>query len=259
VVLATEAVELSAPFDGQLARLRVQPGDRMPAGAVLGSMALEPLRSEEQMEQALLEQAEAALHQAELEAGEASERLQRYQQSPPGALSGDELSTARYQEKIALAQVASARAGVRERRAALTRTRQRLVEAELRAPFDCVVAMRYLDPGVRLQAGMPVLRLIQAGTFRVRFALPEARSGLLPAGQPVSLFLPALGKTLPGRLESISPEVDASSRMVFATATLLAPNEAVRAGMVARVSLGPALSPPAPPSAGGPPGKSSGE
>jgi len=249
VVLATEAVELSAPFDGQLARLGVQPGDRARAGAVLGSMALEPLRSEEQMEQALLEQAEAELQRAELEVGEASERLQRYQQSPPGALSGDELSTARYQEKRAHAQVAAARARVRERRAALLGTRQRLVEAELRAPFDCVVAMRYLDPGVRLQAGMPVLRLIQAGTFRVRFALPEARSALLPAGQPVTLFLPALGKALPGRLESLSPEVDASSRMVFATATLLTPNEAVRAGMVARVSL----------DAGGPPGKSSGE
>src|SRR5688500_6459030 len=57
VVLAREAVELSAPFDGRLARISVQPGDRVKAGAIMGSMALEPLRNEEQMAQALLEQA----------------------------------------------------------------------------------------------------------------------------------------------------------------------------------------------------------
>jgi RND family efflux transporter MFP subunit len=259
VVLASEAVELSAPFEGQLARLDVQPGARVNAGSVLGSMVVEPLRSEERMEQALLEQAEAAQNRAELEANEARERLQRYQRSPPGALSGDELSTARYQEKFTLTQVAAARARTRERRAALARLRQRLGEAELRAPFDCVVAVRYLDAGARVQAGTPVLRLIRSGQFRVRFALPEGRSGTATAGLPVNILLPALGQELPGKLESISPEVDTASRMVFALATLHMPGDTVRAGMVARVSLGVGVNPPAPPSADGPPGKNSGD
>lgn len=259
VVLASEAVELSAPFEGQLARLDIQPGERVKAGSVLGSMVVEPLRSEERMEQALLEQAEAAQNRAELEATEARERLQRYQQSPLGALSGDELSTARYQEKFTLTQVAAARARTRERRAALARLRQRLGEAELRAPFDCVVAVRYLDAGARVQAGTPVLRLIRSGQFRVRFALPEGRSGTATAGLPVNILLPALGQELPGKLESIAPEVDTASRMVFALATLHTPGDTVRAGMVARVSLGAGVNPPAPPSADGPPGKNSGD
>ena len=259
VVLANEAVELSAPFEGQLARIGVQPGDRLKAGTVLGNMALEPLRSEELMAQALLEQAEAERNRAELGANEAAERLQRYLKPPSGALSADELSQAKYAEKTALAQVASARARIQERRAALLQIRQRLGEAEFRAPFDCVVAMRYLDPGTRVQAGRPILRLIQAGGFRVRFAIPEGLSGKATAGLPVNIYLPALGKQLPGRLESISPEVDAPSRMVFAMATLLAPHDAVRAGMAARVSLGAGLSPQGPPSAGGQPAKNSGD
>jgi RND family efflux transporter MFP subunit len=258
VVLANEAVELSTPFEGLLARVGVQPGDRLKAGTVLASMALEPLRSEEQMAQAQLEQAEAAQNRAELEASEATERLQRYLKPPSGALSTDELSEAKYREKTALTALASARASIRERRAALAQIRQRLAEAELRAPFDCVVAMRYLDAGARVQAGRPVLRIIQAGGLRVRFAIPEGHSGRATVGLPVSIFLPALGKELPGRIESVSPEVDAPSRMVFVLATLPAPNEAVRAGMAARVSLGAGLTPPAPSSADGPPGKSSG-
>jgi RND family efflux transporter MFP subunit len=260
VVLANETVELTAPFEGRLARIGVQPGDRLKAGAVLGNMALEQLRSEELMALALLDQAEAERNRAEVEAHTATERLQRYLKPASGALSADELSDARYREKTALAQVAAARAGIRERQAALAQIRQRLAEAEFRAPFDCVVAVRYLDPGARVQAGSPLLRLIQAGGFRVRFAIPEARSGQATPGLPVSIFLPALGKELPGKIESISPEVDTSSRMVFALATLLSPDEAVRAGMVARVSLGGAgLSPPVPPSSGGQPTKNSGE
>jgi RND family efflux transporter MFP subunit len=264
MVLASEAVELSAPFDGRLARIGVQPGDRVNAGTVLGNMELEPLRSEELMEQAQLEQAEAELNRAELEASEATERLQRYQRSPPGTLSTDELSTARYQEKFTRTQVAAARARTRERRAALARLRQRLVEAEIRAPFDAVVAVRYLDPGTRVQTGTPLLRLIRAGEFRVRFALPEGRSGTVTAGLPVNIFLPALGRELPGKLESIAPEVDTASRMVFALATLHAPSDTIRAGMVARVSLeaalgGAGLSPPVPPSAGGQPAKNRGD
>jgi membrane fusion protein (multidrug efflux system)/multidrug efflux system membrane fusion protein len=259
VVLAREAVELSAPFEGRLARIHVQPGDRVKARTALASMALEPLRGEELMAQAQLEQAEAELNRAELEASEATERLQRYQKSPPGALSADELSEARYQEKIALTQVASLRARIRERRAGLGQIRQRLSEAEILAPFDCTVAVRYLDPGARVQAGMPVLRLLQASEFRVRFALPEGRSGSAAPGLPVSIFLPALGKAFPGQISSIAPEVDAASRMVFALATLHAPTDAVRAGMAARVSLGPELSSVSPSSVGGQPAKRSGE
>lgn len=259
VVLASESVEISAPFEGRLARMSVQPGDRAKAGTLLASMAVEPLRSEELMAQAQLEQAEADERKAELEASAASERLQRYLKSPPGTLSEEELSMARYQEKIALTQVTALRARIRERRAALAQLRQRLSEAEVLAPFDCIVAVRYLDPGARVQPGMPLLRIIRTSDFRVRFALPEGRSGKAAPGLPIDIFLPALDKAFPGRIESIAPEVDAASRMVFALATLHASSDAIRAGMAARVSLMPELSPPSPASAGEQPAKRSGD
>jgi RND family efflux transporter MFP subunit len=258
VVLGNEMVELIAPFEGQLARLDVQPGERIEAGTLMGNMALGQLRSVEQMALAQLEQAEAEQKRVEVEAHTATERLQRYLKSPEGVLSADEISAARNAQKTALSLVAAARALIRERRASLEQIRQRLEEAVFRAPFDCVVAIRYLDPGTRVQAGAPILRLIQAGGFRVRFALPEEYSARATVGLPVRIFLPALDKEFPGRLESISPEVDTPSRMIFAQAILHSSDEAVRAGMVARVSLGARLSPPAPPSDGGQPGKNSG-
>ncbi|ATB39907.1 hypothetical protein CYFUS_005355 [Cystobacter fuscus] len=259
VVLGNEMVEIIAPFEGQLARLGVQSGDRVKAGTLMGNMALEQLRSAEQMAQAQLEQAEADRKRVEVEAHTATERLQRYLKPPDGVLSTDELSDARNEQKTALSQVAVARALIRERQASLAQIRQRLEEAVFRAPFDCVVAIRYLDPGSRVQAGAPILRLIQAGDFRVRFALPEKHSGRATVGLPIRIFLPALGKELPGKLESISPEVDTPSRMIFAQALLQSSDDAVRAGMVARVSLSARLSPPAPPSDGGQPGQNSGE
>lgn len=50
MVIASEAVEIRAPFEGQLARIGVQPGERVQQGAVLASMVMETLRSEERME-----------------------------------------------------------------------------------------------------------------------------------------------------------------------------------------------------------------
>jgi multidrug efflux pump subunit AcrA (membrane-fusion protein) len=222
-------------------------------------MALEQLRSAERMAQAQLDLAEVDRKRLEAEAHLATERLQRYLKPPEGVLSADEISSAQSAQKTALSLVDAARAVIRERQASLAQIRQQLEEAVFRAPFDCVVAIRYQDPGTRVQAGAPILRLLQAGGFRVRFAIPEEHSARATVGLPVRIFLPALGKELPGRLESISPEVDTSSRMIFALAMLHSSDEAVRAGMVARVSLAAGLSPPAPPSDGGQPGKNSGE
>ncbi|WNG17005.1 efflux RND transporter periplasmic adaptor subunit [Cystobacter fuscus] len=259
VVLGNEKVEIISPFEGQLARLDVQPGDRLQAGTLMGNMALEQLRSAERMAQAQLDQAEADRKRIEAEAHTATERLQRYRKPPAGVLSTDEISSAQNARETALSLLDAARALIRERQASLAQIRQQLEEAVFRAPFDCVVAIRYQDPGTRVQAGAPILRLLQAGGFRVRFAIPEQHSARVTVGLPVRIFLPALGKEFPGKLESISPEVDTSSRMIFALATLHSSDEAVRAGMVARVSLSAGLSPPAPPSDGGQPGKNSGE
>lgn len=250
VVLAREAVELSAPFDGRLARVEVQAGARVHAGAELASLDLAALRSEEAMGQALLAGAQAEEERASLEASEASERLERYLKPAAGTFSAEEISTARYQEKAAAARLVAARARTQERRVALARVRQQLSEGVLRAPFEGIVATRYLDPGARVQAGTPIVRLIRAGELRVRFAVPEKRSREIAPGLPVRIALPDVGWVATGKIESISPEIDAASRMVFSTATLGAPGGAdggpsVSAGMVARVALDEAVTPPA--------------
>lgn len=263
VVLPTEAIEIVAPFEGRVASLDVKPGDRVKAGMLMGFMWLDLLRSEEQMDEALLERAQAELQQAGLEANEATERLDRYLKPAPGVLSVDELSKTRYEKTIALSRLAAARASARERKAALDQVRRRIAEAGLRAPFDGVVAVRYLDPGAKVPDGAPLLRLLRGDGFRVRFAVPEDHSAAVAAGLPVAVLVSALGKEIPGTIESVAPEVDTASRMIFATATLMPSSESagLRAGMVARVSLpqSAAVSPPPPPGAGGPPAKRSGE
>ncbi|XXF78909.1 efflux RND transporter periplasmic adaptor subunit [Myxococcaceae bacterium GXIMD 01537] len=237
-VVVSESVEVRAPFDGRLEHLAVRPGDAVEAGAELGRLDARPLRQEVAMAEARLAGAEGEVARLELEVSEAGERLARYQRSPVETFSDEELASARYQEKSATVRLAGARAVVSERRASLEQARQRLAETTLRAPFAGQVVERFLDAGGNVRAGAPLVRLLRAGPVQVRFAIPEERLGELRAGAPVWLALVGPARPIAGHVERVAPEVDASSRMVFALAVFDVPAEAEGAvvGTVARVS-----------------------
>lgn len=245
VVLPQESVELAAPFEGSLASVAVKVGDRVQAGTELAQLDLGQLRIQESMARATLAGAEAQEQEATLAVDAAKEKLQRYMKPLTGTFAEQEISAARYEESAATARLQAARAHTQERQAALAQIRLQLEQGTLRAPFDGLVSVRYLDPGAKVQSGTPLFRLIRAGQLRVRFAVPDTHGITFSAGTPVRILLPEQGRHLAGKVESISPEVDTASRMLFALALLDAEGDARTAvsGMVARVSLDTALSP----------------
>lgn len=239
VILPPEAVEVAAPFDGLLEAVTVQMGETVAQGAELARLDVRALRAQEDMARALHAGALAQENATAVVLEAARERLARYQQLSPGNISEEELSQARFDERAAAARHQAARALTQERQAALAQVRDRLEEARLRAPFAGTVALRYLDAGGLVRTGTPLLRLLRAGPPRVRFAVPEARRHAVTAGAAVRLLLPDSGLSLSGTVEAVSPEVDVSSRMVFALAAVdpSAPASTSLAGLVARVSL----------------------
>ncbi|MFB1483880.1 efflux RND transporter periplasmic adaptor subunit [Corallococcus sp. RDP092CA] len=236
-VVISESADVSAPFDGVLERLTVRLDDAVEAGTELGRLDPTPLQQEVAMAEARLAAAQAEADRAALEARAASELLERYLRSPTETFSETELSQTRYQVKAAQVRHAAALAGVRERQAALAQARKRLADTTLRAPFAGRVVERWVDAGGRVAGGAPLVRLLRTGPVQVRFAIPEEQLGEVRAGAPVGLELSSSGRTLPGHVERIAPEVDAASRMVFALATFDAPGDtaSVVVGTAARV------------------------
>ncbi|WP_224241411.1 efflux RND transporter periplasmic adaptor subunit [Hyalangium gracile] len=244
VVIPHDSVDLTSKFEGRLEELTVDVGDAVREGDVLARLDVRPLEQDLAAARATLQGSRAEEQAAGLALAEAREKKQRYftpRSLELGVYSQEELARIRYQENTALARLEAARARTREQQARAKELEQNVSEATLVAPFDGVVATRPVSPGARVAAGQPVLRVLGTGGQKIRFAVPEEEARRLAPGSPLRLTVEQPAVTLAGHVESITPEVDAAARLVFAVAAFDAPPpETVATGMVARVRPGPA-------------------
>ncbi|EPX64740.1 hypothetical protein D187_000162 [Cystobacter fuscus DSM 2262] len=243
VIIPSASVEIVSRTEGQVEAIEVQVGARVQAGAPLVRLDLHPLRKELAIAQAALQTARAQEQLAQVALSEARDRTQRYAHPKLVSLQAmpeEEIAAAGFQEKSAAAKLQSAQAQVQEQVARVEQIQQRISDAVIKAPFDGVIAERYLDPGAQTSPSRPILRLLGAGGLRVRFAIPEDEPRGVAPGAPIQVRLPREGPPLTGRVENVAPEVDSASRMIIALARLdVPPGADVPAGLVVRVRLGP--------------------
>jgi multidrug efflux pump subunit AcrA (membrane-fusion protein) len=105
------------------------------------------------------------------------------------------------------------------------------------------VATRYLDPGAIVRSGTPIVRLISAGSYVVRFAVPPEQSARLHLGERIGFHPESREIEMPGTISQIAPQVDTASQMVFAEADLdnqAAQSGRLQDGLVGTVEVGPA-------------------
>ncbi|WP_187345128.1 efflux RND transporter periplasmic adaptor subunit [Cystobacter ferrugineus] len=241
VVISEESVDLATRNEGIVESVRVQVGDRVKRGEVVATLEDRAAQQELAVAEAELQSSRAELQVAALTLEEAQERLKRRQapgQLRTGAISEEELSAASYQERLAVAKQEIARALVLEHQARVARLRQRLAETSIRAPFDGVVASRFVAPGALLQPGQPLLHLMRGGVVQVRFAIPAAQVRQVAVGQRLVLSAVEQGWVFKGRVTQVAPEVDVAPLMVFAIAEVEVPaKDTVPAGTVMRVRV----------------------
>ena len=121
--LARQAVDIVPLTSGRVAAIELRPGQPVAAGAVL-------VRLDEQMEQAAVSEAQAALREAEL----ALERARKL----------------RTNNTVAQATVDELEAAFAGARARLDGAEKQLADRTVRAPFAGVVGMRRVDVGARV-------------------------------------------------------------------------------------------------------------
>ena len=239
VILARAAVDVVAPAEGRIQALDVRLGDRVPSGGRIARIDLPTARFDLEVADASAQAAKIEHEKAQLELANAEERQTRKTALAAASLAtGEELATAHYQAKLAHVQVEMASARMREQHARVGNLQHENAEAEIRAPFEGIVAMRYADPGARLRKGDAIVRLIAARSRFVRFAVPEEQAAQVSVGLVVRVIAGHLELT--GRVEKIAPEIDAASLMVFVEAGIeegAEPLGAVISGEMVRVWL----------------------
>ncbi|GFN21823.1 HlyD family secretion protein [Thermanaeromonas sp. C210] len=110
---------------------------------------------------------------------------------------------------IAKSAVQMAEADLKRAEAALAEVRSNLEEAAVKAPRDGVIAVKYVDEGEMIAAGMPLFTIQQPEKNWVNVKVKETLVGQIKEGQKVKVTSPNFpGKTFDGQVESIRQKPD---------------------------------------------------
>jgi multidrug resistance efflux pump len=239
VLVSRNTTLLAAPVAGELGPLQISIGQPVAAGQELARVLPAGGRHALDQERARLEAAKSAQQGAAVESRRARRELER-RQGAKDLFSTEQIEAAEFQLERSLLEEKSRQAMLAEAEAALARLESEARSNVLRAPFAGSVAAIHAAPGTRVEAGRPVLGLLAGERPLIRFAVPPGDLHHFPLGAAVAAELKG-GSRLPveATVETVAPELDAPSQMVFVEAG--SPAEAwagVPIGAVLRVAAG---------------------
>jgi membrane fusion protein (multidrug efflux system) len=208
---AIHDAQVVARAEGLVREIRVEEGDRVEEGEVLAVLEDERRRLE------------VAQRRADL--GSLEQELRRQQQlRDQNLVSDDAIEKLRYQ--------------VEGQRAALALAEVELEETRIKAPVDGVVSARHIRLGDNVTPGDQVFRVTDPDELEAEVHVPERLMSRLEVGQIVEIRSDAAPDTVhTGRVDRISPIVDATSGTVKATVRIEDGNGTLRPGTFARVRI----------------------
>ncbi|MCC6342690.1 MAG: efflux RND transporter periplasmic adaptor subunit [Bryobacterales bacterium] len=231
----------------------LEPGDAVPAGAVLAQLRATEYEArvhsaEAQLADALAARTSASAQVREAQAADAQARadLKRsealYQAR---AATRAELDSTRARAESAQARLTAARmnvegfdARIRAATAALEESRVSLGDTTLTAPFPGVVAARRVELGSSVAAGTIAYTLVDLRQMKVSFGVPDVALPRFPVGSAVQVNVDALpGAKYSGRVIGLAPAADPATGLFRVQALIQSPGGQLKAGMVASVVM----------------------
>lgn len=240
VVVGRYSADLTPRFDGKVREIHVRIGDRVQKGDLLATLDLPAVQSELRMAEVGLRGVDIEREKSAVELHAAEDQFTRRMALGREALaSSEDIEAARYRQQVAAMRLEATRAASVEKRARIDQLRKDAATAELRAPFDGMISMRYVDPGATISATTRLVRLISGDDLIVRFAVPESSAHRIGLGVPVETTIGEQKIRLSGTIEKVAPEVDVASRMIVVEAALERnkSTDAVIAGLMARIAI----------------------
>jgi len=236
---AKQQVDVAPKVGGRLVELRVDLGDSVRAGQLIGRLEDDEIRQQVRRAEAALQvsQAGVAQRQAELEnlklEAERYESLQR-----DGIVSSQQAQQIHTQVRVGEAQVELARAQTEEAEAALEELRIRLSQTEVFSPIAGVVARRYVDAGALLSANDPIVLVINLTRMVTVVNIPERQLVKIQVDDEATVAVDALGgEETKGRVVRISPLLDPQTRTAEVEIEIPNPTGRLKGEMFARVDL----------------------
>lgn len=224
IVEAVDTSSISFEVAGNTREVNVNVGDRVVEGQVLATLDDKPF-------QLNVEAAEAELGRAKAQLAEKQTDFDRQKT----LYEKDWVAKAAYDQALAARE--SADNQVSYAKSKLNLARRDLEKTVLSAPFDGVIANKYIDPFQEVARGEKVFEIYREGAMQVVVSVPETAIGEVYLGLPAQISFPSEQvKGLEGRVSEIGTVAGEANAFPVKIA-LNNPPDKVLPGMTAEVAL----------------------
>jgi RND family efflux transporter MFP subunit len=211
---------LGARIDGRIGRLAVKVGEPVKAGQLLLTIEQNTVNDRLTEAQGSREAAAARLDLAE-------KTYERYAQlARAEAVTPQELDRVTAEREQARQDFQAASAGVAQARTGAAYN-------QVTAPYAGIIAEQLVESGSTVMPGTPLLVIERSGIPQARIAVPEALVGQIAPGESMQLEIPALQRTISGRVSEIQPVSDPATRS-FSVKLSLPADAALTPGLFVR-------------------------
>jgi len=240
-VRAEKVVEVSPDVQGRIKKLLVDMGSEVKKGDLL--LELDPLEMTQLVAEgkARVDLAAASVSQAEVALRKAESDLERKKPlSEKGLITAAEMDNLTTAVEAATTALAVATAGQAQAGASYKNLVVNRKNLKVRAPFDGVIARRYLNEGAMASPATPVFQLHATGNLYMRIAVPEKDVPFIAPSLTGTLVLDVLpSRTFGFTVSLVSPIIETSTR-TCPVDLLVVPGEggpSIKPGMTGEATL----------------------
>lgn len=206
-----ESLQVASEVPGRIAEILFKEGEDVKAGDVL-------VKLDDALVRAEVEDAKARLTLAQSN----YDRAQSLSKSGSGTERTLDESTSALETAKAAVQLAETK----------------LSKLSLTAPFPGRVGLRTMSVGAYATPGTPIVNLEKIDQLKLDFRVPETVLTQVSVDQDVELRVDALpGRTFPGKVYAIDPQVDVNGRALRIRARVANPDLSLLPGLFARVII----------------------
>jgi RND family efflux transporter MFP subunit len=230
----------------------LEPGDHVPAGAVLAQLRVTEYQARTQAAEAQLADvqagkaaSEASVRDAESAATQAKQDFDRAQALfSVQALTRADLDAVRARHDSADARLDAARRSVNSYSSRIEsaiasheESQVPLSDTTIRAPFDGVIVSRAVERGSSVATGAVAYTLANLHTVKLGFGITDTTLAEFAPGTKLRVTVDALpGRSFNGQILAVSSEADRVNRLFRVTAAVANSAGQLKAGMVASVT-----------------------
>lgn len=256
-----QEIDVYAKESGFVKQLLVDYGSHVRQGQLMAVLEIPELEANIQQDRSaiagLADQVKNAEHQMDRVQAQHKvlhlefERINSVAQNRPGLVAQQEVDDVQGRDLAAEAQVEGAKSAVEVARSNWVAAKAKLEHdqalysySRITAPFAGVVTQRYANLGTLLQSGinsstqaMPLVKLSKEDLYRLVIPVPEAYVSAVKLATTVSVRVPALNQTFPGKIARFAFDVHEDTRTMHTEVDVPNPQGTLLPGIYAEVTL----------------------